>query len=149
VVRQVTAKNRYARALAAVTDWCRHSRHQPIPDQSTHLTAMMRGHYAYYGISGNIKRLRWYADQVERIWHTIAANIHSRSMRAIVRAPTSSVTISGKAHHPTGALPNFNRAMRIKQLPGPVLRIRIVCAQKLVGREGNPEGVDGISHVTH
>jgi hypothetical protein len=30
---------------------------------------MMRGHYAYYGISGNIKRLRWYADQVERIWH--------------------------------------------------------------------------------
>src|ERR1700756_4951369 len=51
------------------TDWCRHNRHQPIPDQSTHLTAMMRGHYAYYGISGNIKRLRWYADQVERIWH--------------------------------------------------------------------------------
>ena len=50
-------------------DWCRHNRHQPIPDQSTHLTAMMRGHYAYYGISGNIKRLRWYADQVERIWH--------------------------------------------------------------------------------
>jgi hypothetical protein len=29
---------------------------------------MMRGHYAYYGISGNIKRLRWYADQVERTW---------------------------------------------------------------------------------
>ena len=69
VVRQVTAKNRYARALVAVTDWCRHNRHQPIPDQQAHLTAMMRGHYAYYGISGNIKRLRWYADQVERIWH--------------------------------------------------------------------------------
>jgi hypothetical protein len=29
---------------------------------------MMRGHYAYYGISGNIKRLRWYAYQVVRIW---------------------------------------------------------------------------------
>src|SRR5450631_1753404 len=50
VVRQVTAKNRYARALAAVTDWCRHNRHQPIPDQHAHLIAMMRGHYAYYGI---------------------------------------------------------------------------------------------------
>jgi hypothetical protein len=34
VVRQVTAKNRYARALEAVTDWCRRNRHQPIPDQS-------------------------------------------------------------------------------------------------------------------
>jgi len=68
VVRQVTAKNRYARALAAVTDWCRHNRHQPIPDQHAHLIAMMRGHYAYYGITGNFRRLRWYADQVERIW---------------------------------------------------------------------------------
>jgi hypothetical protein len=25
----------------------------PIPDQHAHLTAMMRGHYAYYGITGN------------------------------------------------------------------------------------------------
>jgi hypothetical protein len=66
VVRQVTAKNRYARALAAVTDWCRRNRHQPIPDQHAHLIAMMRGHYAYYGITGNFRRLRWYADQVEQ-----------------------------------------------------------------------------------
>ena len=68
VVRQVTAKSRYARALAAVTDWCRSNRHQAIRDQHAHLTMMMRGHYAYYGISGNIKRLRWYAYQVVRIW---------------------------------------------------------------------------------
>ena len=46
-------------------------------------------------------------------------------------------------------MPNFDGLMCIKQLPGPVLRIRIVCAQKLIGREGNPECVDGISHVTH
>src|SRR5271168_2785898 len=38
------------------------------PDQQAHLIAMMRGHYAYYGITGNFRRLRWYADQVERIW---------------------------------------------------------------------------------
>jgi RNA-directed DNA polymerase len=68
VVRQVTAKNRYARALAAVTEWCRSNRHQSIPDQRAHLTAMMRGHYAYYGITGNLRRIRWYADQVARIW---------------------------------------------------------------------------------
>jgi len=68
VVRQVTAKNRYARALAAVTAWCRFNRHQPIPDQHSHLTAMMRGHYAYYGITGNSRRLSWYAYQVARTW---------------------------------------------------------------------------------
>src|SRR5260370_14518812 len=68
VVRQVTAKNRYAGALATVTAWCRSNRHQPIPDQHAHLTAMMRGHYAYYGITGNARRLSWYARQVARIW---------------------------------------------------------------------------------
>src|SRR5262249_47343612 len=68
VVRQVTAKNRYARALAAVTAWCRVNRHQPVPDQQAHLIAMMRGHYAYYRITGNFLRFRWDADQVERIW---------------------------------------------------------------------------------
>jgi len=68
VVRQVTAKNRYARALAAITTWCRDNRHQSIPDQNAHLAAMMRGHYAYYGITGNSRRIRWYAHQVERIW---------------------------------------------------------------------------------
>src|SRR6478672_10807795 len=68
VVRQVTAKNRYARALATVTAWCRSNRHQPIPDQHAHLTAMMRGHYAYYGVTGNSRRLSWYARQVARIW---------------------------------------------------------------------------------
>src|SRR5262245_39106228 len=39
-----------------------------IRDQHAHLTAMMRGHYAYFGITGNARRLRWYANQVERIW---------------------------------------------------------------------------------
>ena len=40
-----------------------------IPEQHAQLVTKMRGHYAYYGITGNFRRLRWYADQVERIWH--------------------------------------------------------------------------------
>ena len=68
VVRQVTAKGRYARALAAITDWCRTNRHRPMIDQHAHLSAMMRGHYAYYGVTGNSRRLRWYARSVVRIW---------------------------------------------------------------------------------
>jgi group II intron reverse transcriptase/maturase len=67
-VRQVTAKNRYARALAAVTDWCRTNRLRPIKDQHAHLSVMMRGHYAYYGVSGNYRRLSWYANEVASIW---------------------------------------------------------------------------------
>ena len=68
VVRQVTAKGRFARALGSVTDWCRHNRHRSLTDQHAHLSEMMRGHYAYYGVTGNGRRVRWYANQVGRIW---------------------------------------------------------------------------------
>jgi RNA-directed DNA polymerase len=53
IVRQVTAKSRYARALAAVTECCRDNRHQPILEQHARLAAMMRGHFAYYGLCGD------------------------------------------------------------------------------------------------
>src|SRR5271166_33371 len=68
MVRQVTAKSRFARAVAAVSDWCRRHRHESIRDQHRHLSSMMRGHFAYYGVGGNIRRLRWFAHQVVRIW---------------------------------------------------------------------------------
>jgi len=68
MVLQVTAKGRFARALAAVSDWCRKHRHWSIRDQHRHLSSMMRGHFAYYGVGGNSRRLRWFAHQVVRTW---------------------------------------------------------------------------------
>jgi RNA-directed DNA polymerase len=68
MVRQVTAKSRFARAVAAVDDWCRKHRHWSLRDQHRHLSSMMRGHFAYYGVGGNGRRLCWFANQVGRIW---------------------------------------------------------------------------------
>ena len=68
VVRQVTAKDRYRRALASVADWCRSNLHLPFREQHAHLARAIHGHCAYYGISGNSKRIRWYHHQVQRIW---------------------------------------------------------------------------------
>ena len=68
VVRQRTAKSRLARALVAVNDWCRKNRHQPVPDQQAKLSAKLVGHYAYYGITGNIEHLGRYFQQVTRAW---------------------------------------------------------------------------------
>lgn len=68
VVRQVTAKDRYRRALASVSDWCRRNLHRPFREQHAHLVRVVRGHYAYYGIGGNSRRIRWYHRQVTRIW---------------------------------------------------------------------------------
>src|SRR5262245_51812703 len=68
VVRQMTAKRRFARSLAAVKDWCRINRHRPAREQRAWLSAVLVGHYAYYGHHGNIRRIQEYRYQVERIW---------------------------------------------------------------------------------
>jgi RNA-directed DNA polymerase len=69
VVRQTTAKSRFARSLAAVKDWCRINRHRPPREQRAWVSAVLVGHYAYYGITGNIRRLSQYRHQVVRLWH--------------------------------------------------------------------------------
>jgi RNA-directed DNA polymerase len=68
VVRQTTAKNRLARALVAVNDWCRTNRHRPLPWQHARLAAKLIGHYAYYGITGNIRHVERYRQQVVKLW---------------------------------------------------------------------------------
>ena len=68
VVRQITAKGRFARALKLVHDWCKRHRHLPIAAQRDHLAKVIRGHCAYYGLTGNGKRLGWFRYQVVRIW---------------------------------------------------------------------------------
>lgn len=68
VVRQHTAKDRYAKALKALNEWCKTNRHRPIEEQREKLKMKMQGHYAYYGITGNGRRLQWYMRRVERIW---------------------------------------------------------------------------------
>jgi len=42
--------------------------HLPLQVQHRRLARAMQGHYAYYGITGNSRRIRWYHHQVERIW---------------------------------------------------------------------------------
>jgi RNA-directed DNA polymerase len=115
-VRQVTAKNRYARALAAVTDWCRTNRHRPIKDQHAHLSAMMRGHYAYYGVSGNYRRLNWYANEVASIWKKWLSRrdrrkrfLWSRFSDLLKRYPLPSGSDCPSLHHHERSTPVKNR----------------------------------------
>ena len=68
VVRQRTAKSRLARALRTVNDWCRANRHRPVPWQHARLSAKLVGHYAYYGITGNMAQLGRYLRQATRLW---------------------------------------------------------------------------------
>ena len=68
VVRQLTAKNRYRRAVKAVWEWCRQHRHQPLGEQQRHLASVLRGHCNYYGLTGNGMRLGSFRDAIIRSW---------------------------------------------------------------------------------
>ena len=68
IVRQITVKGRFARALKSVHEWCKRNRHLPVEAQHDYLARAIRGHCAYYGRTGNGKRLEWFRFQVARIW---------------------------------------------------------------------------------
>jgi RNA-directed DNA polymerase len=68
VVQRKTASSRLSRALARVGEWCRRNRHVPVKVQHVALSAKVRGHYAYYGITGNARGLGRFHHEVERIW---------------------------------------------------------------------------------
>jgi group II intron reverse transcriptase/maturase len=67
VVRQ-TATKRLSRAVRSIAQWCRTNRHLPVCEQHAILSQKVRGHYAYYGISGNARALSYFLSAVHRVW---------------------------------------------------------------------------------
>jgi len=68
VVKRQTARDRLRRALGRAAQWCRKNRHKPVSWQHAQLVLKLRGHYAYYGITGNARRLKSFLHQVCRLW---------------------------------------------------------------------------------
>lgn len=69
VVQRTTMRSRFTRALGAVRAWCRHNRHLPIAEQCSAIGQKLRGHFGYYGITGNSEALARFAHEVQRVWH--------------------------------------------------------------------------------
>jgi RNA-directed DNA polymerase len=63
-----TASQRMRRAISRVAAWCRQHRHLAVPIQWAYLCSVLRGHYQYYGVTGNIDRLRCFRDKLARAW---------------------------------------------------------------------------------
>jgi len=68
VVKRQTAASRFVRAIKTITQWLRWNRHLPIADQHQTLGRKLRGHFAYYGITGNSQALRRFRDAVTGLW---------------------------------------------------------------------------------
>lgn len=67
-VKRRTAKGRFKRAVRKVWEWCRDNRHRPLEEQRAHLTQMLRGHWGYYGITGNSQALQRYREAAIMAW---------------------------------------------------------------------------------
>jgi group II intron reverse transcriptase/maturase len=68
VVKRQTAQGRLSRALTTIAQWCRLNRHQPLPVQHQTLSQKLRGHFAYFGITGNSFALCRFRAAVVHIW---------------------------------------------------------------------------------
>lgn len=74
------SRSRFGRALLSIGEWCRKQLHQKIAEQHRHLVQALRGHYSYFGITGNANALSRffyeaplakvcvYGGQSRRIW---------------------------------------------------------------------------------
>jgi RNA-directed DNA polymerase len=61
-IKRKTASSRFSRSIRRIAEWCRWHRHEPLHVQHRSLVRKLKGHYAFYGITGN-------ADALQRFWY--------------------------------------------------------------------------------
>ena len=67
-VRRQTSRKRLNRALNRMNEWFRENRHQSLRYQVEKLGLKLKGHFGYYGITGNLPRLQEFRWQLIRQW---------------------------------------------------------------------------------
>lgn len=80
VAKQKTAKDRLRRTLRRLGEWCRCHRHDPLGMQHLMLVKKLKGHYGYYGITGNYPALAQVFYAVRRIWRQALARRSQRRL---------------------------------------------------------------------
>lgn len=68
MVKRKTSDSRLSRALRTINQWCSENLHEPLAKQQQTLGRKIRGHCAYYGITGNSKSLSAFRLWVVRTW---------------------------------------------------------------------------------
>ena len=80
VVKRKTMKSRLRRALRRISEWCKENRHMPVKEQSKALNQKLRGHYSYFGVTGNFRALELLCEGTKRIWHKWLGRRSNRPM---------------------------------------------------------------------
>ena len=84
IVVRKTQRERFTRALKRIADWCCRHRHDPVSAQQHVLARKLRGHYAYFGITGNARALvsfAYFAMKAWRKWLARRSSLHVTQAR--------------------------------------------------------------------
>lgn len=68
VIKRQTSRKRFGRSLKAIGQWCRKNLHVPLREQVEVLGRKLKGHFGYYGLTGNYEALARYRWEVIRVW---------------------------------------------------------------------------------
>jgi RNA-directed DNA polymerase len=99
VVKRKTQRKRMIRKLNELRIEARDRMHHPVAEQHEWLSAVLRGHFAYYGLPSNMRSMGSFAYEVRRLWQ-----------RALARRSQRGMTWD-----------RFNRMLRIFPLPLPTI----------------------------
>ena len=107
VIKLKTAADRFSRAVRSIDSWCRDNRHIALREQQQKLNEKLRGHYAYYGVTGNSGALSRFLWEVQRRWRKwLSRRSRTRSMnwarfrRLLQRYPLAGVRTVRSAYRP-------------------------------------------------
>lgn len=68
MIRRKTIRKRLTRGFKAISRWCREHLHEPLREQVEQLGRKLKGHFGYYGLTGNYRSLLWFREGVIKIW---------------------------------------------------------------------------------
>jgi group II intron reverse transcriptase/maturase len=100
MVHRNTQRGRMVRKLKELRLKLKRRRHTPIREQHSWLSRVLRGNYAYYGVTDNTYGLRRFLSQAVRAWH---AAIRRRSQNAECHGIVSMLSYAPNRYHRRGS----------------------------------------------
>jgi RNA-directed DNA polymerase len=71
VVKRKTQRKRMMRKLKELRIEARRRMHYPVTEQHKWLSAVLRGHFAYYGLPSNMRPMASFALEVRKLWYRV------------------------------------------------------------------------------
>lgn len=66
-MKRITSRKKFKAKLLGVKEWLKRNRTLPTPELMKTVTAKLRGHFAYYGVTDNTRGIRRFACAVQRL----------------------------------------------------------------------------------